>query len=64
MLMVIYTNDVNRSEKFQQAEFKILGFVNEKACNDILRDQIEVIDPGMVVISEECGDWEQKSSPD
>ncbi len=57
--MSIYEVTSNSLEALQPTDFAREGLRERTDLQRLIRDQIEVLDPNLLVISEEFGDWEE-----
>ena len=57
--MAIYEITPNSLKALQSTDFAREGLRERTDLQRLLRDQIEVLDPDLLVISEEFGDWEE-----
>ena len=56
--MAIYEITTNELKALQQTNFAREGLRERTDLQRLLRDQIKVLDPGLLVIAEEFGDWD------
>ena len=59
--MAIYEITTNELKALQQTNFASEGLRERTDLQRLLRDQIKVLDPGLLVIAEEFGDWEESN---
>lgn len=57
--MAIYEYTSEKLNEISETEFKTLGIKERADLQRLLRDQIEIVAPECLVISEEFGDWEE-----
>jgi RecB family endonuclease NucS len=56
--MAIYEISQHRFEKIPETDFQSEGIKERSDLQRLLRNQVEVLAPNTLVISEEFGDWE------
>lgn len=59
--MAIYEYKADKLSEISESDFKTLGIRERADLQRLLRDQIEIIAPECLVISEEFGDWDEGS---